>query len=94
MTTKQRSMLRSMANTIEPSIYVGKEGVTDSLLKDAAGALKAKELVKGSVGKNCDMTAKDAAASLAEALGAEAIQAIGRKFVLYKRNNEKPVIQL
>ncbi len=94
MTGKQRAKLRSMANLIQPVVYIGKEGITGSLLQEADNALKAREIVKGTIGRGCAVTAKEAAGALADALGAEPIQAIGRKFVLYRRNEKDPVIEL
>lgn len=49
MTSKQRAMLRSMANTMETILYVGKEGVTPGTVKEAYDALEARELIKGAV---------------------------------------------
>ena len=46
MTSKQRAMLRSMANTLDTILYVGKEGVTDATIKEAYDALEARELIK------------------------------------------------
>ena len=40
------------------------------------------------------LTAAEAAAALAEACRAEAVQSIGSKFVLYKRNETDPKIEL
>ena len=33
MTTKQRAALRAMANTMEPVLQIGKDGITDNLVK-------------------------------------------------------------
>ena len=60
MTSKQRAKLRAMANGMEPIIFIGKEGVTENLLKQAEDALTARELVKGSVQRNCALSAKEA----------------------------------
>ena len=47
MTSKQRAKLRALANSIEPIILIGKEGITDNLLKQVDDALTARELIKG-----------------------------------------------
>ena len=39
MTSKQRAMLRSMANTLETILYIGKDGITDATVKEAYDAL-------------------------------------------------------
>lgn len=60
MTSKQRAMLRSMANTMETILYVGKEGVTPGTVKEAYDALEARELIKGAVQPGAPVTAKEA----------------------------------
>lgn len=94
MTGKQRAKLRSMANTMQPVVYIGKEGISEALLADAEDAIRARELIKVSVGKSCELGTKEAAGLLAAALGAEPIGAIGRKFVIFRRNEEDPVIDI
>jgi RNA-binding protein len=40
------------------------------------------------VQENCPLSAREACGIVAEALGAEPVQVIGRKFVIYRRNKE------
>lgn len=54
LTSKQRAYLRSMANTMDPILFIGKEGVTDATAKEAYDALEARELIKGTVQQNCE----------------------------------------
>ena len=56
-------------------------------------ALEARELVKISVLDNNMLGAREAAEMLASRTGAEVVQVIGNKFVLY-RAAKKPVIEL
>lgn len=94
LTSKQRAQLRSMAASEAPIIYVGKEGITESVIDAARDALKARELVKGQVQENSMFTAREACDALSEACKAEQVQVIGRKFVIYKRNEKNPKIEL
>ena len=89
MTSKQRAMLRSMANTMETILYVGKEGVTPGTVKEAYDALEARELIKGRVLENSLLTAREAAEELAVAARCEVVQVIGSKFVLYRMQHDK-----
>lgn len=92
MTGKQRAKLRGMANTIETILYIGKEGVTDATVKECYDALEARELIKGCVQQGAPVSAREALIELCEKTGAEPIQQIGRRFVLYRPSRENPRI--
>ncbi len=94
LTSKQRAALRSLANPLDSILQVGKSGLNDNLAKQLDDALKARELIKGTVLETSPLTAREAAIELAQAANAEVVQVIGRRFVLYRRNEEKPVIEL
>lgn len=95
MTGKQRAMLRSMANTMEVILYIGKEGVTPGTIREADDALEAREIIKCTVQQGAPCTAKEALSELCEAVEAEPIQCIGRRFVMYRpsKNNPRIVIE-
>lgn len=88
MTTKERATLRSFANTIQATYYIGKDGITDTVLSGIREVLHARELIKVGVQENAPVTAREACEEVAEALGAEPVQVIGKKFVIYKRNKK------
>ena len=92
MTGKQRAMLRAMANTLDTILYIGKDGITDNTVKEAYDALEARELIKGCVQQGAPITAREALTELCGRLGAEPIQQIGRRFVMYRPSRENPRI--
>lgn len=92
--SKQRSLLRSMASGLNPVIIIGKGGITDAVTASVSEALSARELVKGRVLEASLLTAREACDELAERCRADGVQAIGNTFVLYKRNENKPVIDI
>lgn len=94
LTTKQRAYLRALANGIEPIFQVGKGGVTPVLAQQVADALKAREIIKVSVLKTCDQSVKEVCGALADMTGAEQVQCIGRRLVLYKESEEHKSIVL
>ena len=94
ITSKQRSQLRGLAAAEETIFQIGKGGITENLIASVDAALKARELVKGRVLENSMLTAREACDALAEACRAEQVQVIGTKFVLYKRNEKEPKIEL
>ena len=84
MTTKQRAALRSMANTIDPVLHIGKDGINDNLVQQAWDVLEARELIKVAVQRNAPLSAREACEELCERTHAEPIQVIGSKFVIYR----------
>mgnify|MGYP003309227518 CR=1 FL=1 len=94
MTGKQRAYLRGLANSLETILIVGKGGISDNVVKQADEALLAREIVKGRVLEASLLTAREACEALAEATGAEGIQVIGSRFVLYRANPKAPMITL
>jgi len=94
LTGKQRSYLRALANTIDPIFQIGKGGVNENMIKQFDDALEARELVKATVLKNALTDARTVCEEIAEATGAEIVQVIGNKFVLYRESKESKVIEL
>lgn len=94
ITSKQRSFLRSLAHELEPTVYIGKSGITDNIVQEMETGLEYRELVKVKLQEGCELTPKDAANELAELLKAEYVQAIGRKFTLYRESKDHKQIEL
>ncbi len=94
LTSKQRAYLRSLAQSLEPIFQVGKGGISDNMCEQISNALEARELIKLRVLDNSDYTAKEAAEEIAEAVGADSVQIIGTKFVLYRESKDKKKIEL
>lgn len=89
LTSKQRAQLRNMANSIETILIVGKDGISDNLVKQCRDALEARELVKGKVLENSEYDARSACTELCERTAACPVQVIGSKFVLYRPSHRK-----
>ncbi len=94
ITSKQRSYLRSLAHNVDPTVYIGRAGVTDNVIKEIDQCLEARELVKIKLQEGAVLDAKATANELAPVLGAEFVQAIGRKFTLYRESKENRQIEL
>lgn len=94
MTSKQRAYLRSMANTMETILYVGKDGIVPGTVKQASDALEAREIIKCAVQQGCPLSAREALNQLCEELQAEPVQCIGRRFVMYRPSKDNPRIVL
>lgn len=91
LTSKQRAYLRSLANTADTILHVGKEGVSDTVITQADTALEARELIKGKVLENAGLTPREVCEELARRTRSESVQVIGSKFVLYRKSHKKDV---
>ena len=89
ITGKQRSYLRKLGQQIDPTVYIGKSGLTENIRKELENNFEARELVKVKLQEGCDLDPKETANKLAADLGADFVQAIGRKFVLYKKTDDE-----
>ena len=84
LTSKQRAELRSQANTLETTLMVGKDGVTQAVIEEADKLLTARELIKGKVLETAFMTAREVSDELCQATGADGVSCVGNKFVIYR----------
>ena len=89
LTSKQRAQLRSLASTLDTIIHIGKDGISDNLVKQADDALEARELIKGKVLENSMLTAREAAEELKTRTRSEVGQGVGNKGVLYRMQHDK-----
>lgn len=94
LTGKQRSYLRSLGNTMDAIIQVGKAGIDESFLKQVDEAIEARELIKLSVLRNSDYDAREACDTICKGIGADPVQVIGNRFLIYRKSSEKPKIEL
>ena len=86
MTSKERAQWRAKANTLEPIIQIGKEGISENLITQVDDTLDNRELIKIRVHlETAPKTPKELANELGEALGADVIQVIGGIIVLYRK---------
>ena len=84
LTSKERADLRAQANTLETTLMVGKEGVTEAVAAEADRLLTARELIKGKVLESALMSARDVSEAICEATGADGVSCVGNKFVIYR----------
>ncbi len=88
LTSKQRAILRGKANTMDPVFIVGKGEIDETMIQGVKDCLDARELIKLKVLESSMYNAREASVKLAEATGADCVQVIGSKFVLYLQKKE------
>lgn len=94
LTSKQRAALRSMAANEPAIMQIGKDGISENLVKTVSDALEARELIKLSVLENSGEDVREAAEELARATRSTVVCTIGRKLVLYRASEKNPRIEL
>ncbi len=93
MTSKERAYLKSLAANVPALYQIGKEGISENVVKSIDAALAARELIKVHVLENSLMDIREAAQELAEKTAAQVVIVIGSKFVLYRRS-EKNICEM
>lgn len=94
MTSKERATWRAKANSLEPIIQLGKEGISDNLITQIDDTLDARELIKIRVHlETAPEGPKELAQQLAQRLQAEVIQVIGGIIVLYREADEERIAE-
>ncbi len=89
ITSKQRAYLRKISHTLEPVFQIGKEGVTDNLLEGISQALNKREVIKIHILETALLDTRETCNEIAREIGAEPVQAIGNKFILYREAEEE-----
>ncbi len=89
MTSKERSKLKAIAATSEPIGQVGKDGLSENLVRGLSDALEARELIKVTLLPAAGEDGENLAANLADLLQAEVVAVIGRKAIFYRKSQRK-----
>jgi RNA-binding protein len=87
LTAAERKALKARAHKLDPVVLIGGKGLTDEVVKEVDAALKAHELIK--VRASLERDDREVAfKALCERTGAQAVQHIGKVFVIYRKNEE------
>ena len=89
LTPAERKALKAKAHKLDPVVYVGAKGLTDEVIAEIDRALSAHELIKVRAA-SLDRDARDEAVDrIVERTGADAVQHIGKIFVLFRKKNDE-----
>lgn len=91
---RQARHLRALAHHLDPVVQVGKDGVTDAVVRAAWQALHDHELIKVKLPQLEKHERQEMAQHLKRALSAQIVDEVGRVLVLYRRHPDKPKIKL
>lgn len=88
---KTRIKLRSLASTLKPTVWIGKDGFSENVLNQINEELFNHELVKISMQENVTPPTEFELTEMAVKLGADVVTTIGRKIVLFKHSEKKNI---
>ena len=91
LTKAQLKKLRSLSHRIKPLLIIGKNNITDAVLRQADSTIEQRELIKCQVLGESEVTAEEAASDLAEKLGAAVVTVIGNRAVLFRRSHRDDI---
>jgi len=83
---RERAELRAEAHHLDPTVHVGHQGLTPTVIGSLDDALRTRELVKVKLGYKDDIKPKEVANSLALATNSAVVQVIGRTATLFREN--------
>ncbi len=91
---KQKQYLKGLANPLKPVVIIGKDGLTENIISSIDEYLTSHELLKINILKNCEQEIEEIVLDVLANTNSELISQLGRKMVIYRRNNRQPVIEL
>ena len=89
LSAAERKELKARAHKLEPVVLLGAKGLTDEVVKEIDAALKAHELIKVRAPALERDERPEVLKRICERTGAEAVQAIGKVFVIYRKSDEE-----
>lgn len=94
LSNKVARHLKALGHHLDPVVQIGKDGITEAIVRATKEQLLAHELIKVRISADAPIDRKDAGAQLADKAGASLAQTLGRTVLLYKRHPHKPKIEL
>jgi RNA-binding protein len=89
LTAAERKALKAKAHKLDPVVHVGAKGITDEVIAEIDRALQAHELIKVRAATLDRNAREEAFDRVAEKTRAEAVQHIGKVFVLFRKKNDE-----
>ena len=94
ISSKDRAKLRGLAQKLEPTVIIGKNGVSDEVLNSISDILTKRELVKIKLLTNSGLDTKSVIDEVCAKIGAEPVQQIGSVVVVYRFSAKKDVVHV
>ena len=89
MTPAERKALKAKAHKLDPVVHIGAKGITEEVIAEIDRALHAHELIKVRAASLDRDAREEAFGQIAEKTRAEAVQHIGKVFVLFRKKKDE-----
>ena len=89
LTPAERKALKAKAHKLDPVVHVGAKGITEEVIAEIDRALHAHELIKVRAASLDRDAREEAFGRIAEKTGAQAVQHIGKVFVLFRKKKDE-----
>jgi RNA-binding protein len=89
LSSKQRQSLKQQAHHLQPTVMVGQNGLTESIIAETDRSLNAHELIKVRVQEDDRQVREAIFKTLCDQLGAQPVQHIGKLLVLWRAKKEE-----
>jgi RNA-binding protein len=89
LSSKQKKQLKGLAHALKPTVYIGKNGLDESVYAAVRRELNAHELIKVKLLESVARPKAEVGKLLAEQTSAELVTIVGKTLVLYKPNEER-----
>ncbi|MCX5870460.1 MAG: ribosome assembly RNA-binding protein YhbY [Deltaproteobacteria bacterium] len=86
LTGKQKKILKGLGHHLDPLISIGKEGLTENVIKATKQELLTRELIKVKIANSSSLNKQEAADLLPGATESTLVQLIGKTLLIYKEN--------
>ena len=89
LTSAERKALKAKAHKLEPIVRIGTKGLTEEVIAEIDRALRAHELIKVRAGAMDRDSRGETLISICERTGADAVQQVGKVFVLFRKKPDE-----
>ena len=89
LTPAERKALKAKAHQLDPVVHIGEKGLTEPVIAEIDRALRSHELVKVRAAALDRKSREQAFETISSRTQAEAVQHIGKVFVLYRKKNDE-----
>ncbi len=91
LNSKQISYLKGLSHSINAVVQVGNKGLSEAVIKEIEGNLKAHELIKIQVQVNDKLKRQEFLNLICKKLSAISINHIGKQLVIFRANKDSKI---